>query len=81
MSIYINKYISLFFESRFIPLSQSDLKKLKISNPVFDAVPSRIVFRQWEVGKVYETMLDIRNIDSVSRQGPILKQPNLLNIT
>jgi len=31
------------------------------NSEIFDAVPSRIVFRKWQVGIVLETILEIRN--------------------
>ena len=46
------------------------------SSDIFDAVPPQIVFRKWSVGTVLETILEIRNKDTVSRSVTILPPEN-----
>ena len=53
------------------PRSEAPLK-----SDIFDAVPNKIVFRKWQVGIVLETMLEIRNKDTVSRSVTVLPPEN-----
>lgn len=46
------------------------------SSDIFDAVPPRIVFRKWQVGIVLETILEIRNKDTVTRSVTVLPPEN-----